>query len=98
MNNAVVVRYQMKADTAQENLRLVQQVYAELAETRPDGLRYATFLLDDGLTFIHIAITDQDENPLMKSAAFHEFQREFADRVAAPQVRSEATVAGSYGF
>lgn len=98
MSSAVVVRYEMKGDTAQENRRLIEQVFAELAESQPDGLRYASFLLADGVTFIHIAITDGESNPLMKSVAFKEFQREFGDRVSAPQVRSEATVVGSYRF
>jgi hypothetical protein len=98
MSNTMVIRYEMKADTAQENRRLIEQVYAELAETRPDGLRYTAFLLDDGVTFVHVVTTDDDENPLQKSPAFQEFQREFAQRVAAPPVASGATQVGSYRF
>jgi len=29
-------------------------VYDELHERNPDGLRYATFQLDDGVSFVHL--------------------------------------------
>lgn len=95
--SAVVVRYTPRADRADENQRLVEAVFAELAATEPDGLRYATFRLADG-TFVHIAEIEGDENPLAATAAFAEFQKEIADRCEPglgpdPQ---EATLVGSY--
>ena len=50
-----MVRYKLKPDRVDENERLVRAVYQELAERRPPGLRYATFKLEDGLSFVHIA-------------------------------------------
>jgi hypothetical protein len=55
-----VVRYRVKPDRAEENQALVEAVFAELAETRPDGLRYGTILLDDGVTFVHVAQIEGD--------------------------------------
>lgn len=72
----VVVKYQPKADMADENQALVEEVFAELAETDPGGLRYATYRLADG-TFVHIAdIADieGEENPLGANQAFARFQ------------------------
>ena len=51
----VIARYKVKPDRAEENLDLVRAVYEELERTKPAGLRYATFLLDDGVSFVHIA-------------------------------------------
>ena len=70
--STVVVRYRPAPDRADENQALVEAVFAELAETQPDGLRYATLRLDDG-TFVHIAEIEGDENPLATTAAFAEF-------------------------
>lgn len=96
--STVVVRYTPKPDRADENQKLVEAVFAELAETKPDGLRYVTFRLDDG-TFVHIAQTE-GENPLFGSEAFADFQAEIGDRCAEglgpnPQ---PAAVVGSYRF
>src|SRR5262249_60460640 len=76
----VIARYKVKPDRAEENLELVRAVYDELERTKPPGLRYATFLLDDGVSFVHVARADAEPNPLPQAAAFQEFQREIADR------------------
>jgi hypothetical protein len=96
MSRAVIVRYTTRPDAAEENQRLVQQVFAELAENGPDGLRYATFRLVDGVTFMHIAIHDGEADPLARTAAFAEFQREIADRCVQPPAPTGATLVGSY--
>ena len=98
MSEAVVVRYETRADAAMENQRLVEQVFLELNESAPGGLRYATFRLADGVTFIHVALVEGDDNPLSGSAAFTEFQRGVGGRTAGPVTRADATVVGSYRF
>jgi hypothetical protein len=96
----VVVRYKVKPERVQENERLVERVYAELAETAPEGLRYATFRLDDGVSFVHIASIDTPDgsNPLRSIQAFAEFGREIADRCDEPPVVQDSQLVGSYGF
>ncbi len=96
MSKTVIVRYTTRADAAEENQRLVEQVYAELAADDPGGLRYAAFRLADGVTFVHVASVEGDVNPLSKSSAFAEFQREIGDRVTDPPQATEATLVGSY--
>ena len=59
----VVVRYRVRPDRVEENERLVRAVYEELAAVQPEGLRYATVKLDDGVTFVHVAV-HETENPL----------------------------------
>jgi hypothetical protein len=98
--NPVVVRYRTTEEGAEHNQQLVEKVFQELAETRPDGLRYATFRLADGVSFVHVASveTADGSNPLSASAAFAEFQRELPDRCVEQPVPSAATLVGSYGF
>lgn len=94
----VVVRYQTKPDQADENARLVERVFEELNEHDPGDLRYATFRLADGVSFVHIASieTDDGSNPLFETSAFAEFQREIEDRCAEQPSSQPATVVGSY--
>jgi hypothetical protein len=98
--NPVVVRYRTTEEGAEHNQQLVEKVFQELAETRPDGLRYATFRLADGVSFVHVASveTADGSNPLSASAAFAEFQRELPDRCVEQPAPSAATLVGSYGF
>jgi hypothetical protein len=96
MSKTVVVRYLTRPEAADENQRLVENVFAELGRNDPGGLRYATFRLKDGVTFVHIAIVDGETNPLEHTAAFAEFQRGIADRCVDRPVASDATLVGSY--
>ena len=91
-----VITYKTKAESADENARLVAAVYAELAKEQPEGLKYATFRLDDGVSFVHVALLDGEVNPLSTSAAFAEFQADMATRLVDGPVPSDATVVGSY--
>ena len=97
--STVVIRYQPKLDQAEHNQKLVEAVFAELAEANPTGLRYATLRLADG-TFIHIADVDSEANPLHDNAAFAEFQKGVAERCEPGQTPNPqaATLVGSYGF
>ena len=95
-----MIRYKVKADRAEENSELVRAVYAELASVRPDGLRYATFKLDDGVSFVHIASieTADGRNPLADVAAFARFQEGIGERCAEAPVTVEIEEVGSYGM
>ncbi|WP_116049777.1 hypothetical protein [Amycolatopsis palatopharyngis] len=98
MSNTFVVRYEMRPETADENQRLVEQVFTELSDKQPEGLRYASFRLADGVTFVHIGISEEDAAPLGELGAFAEFQRQFGERAAGKPEASGATVIGSFGF
>jgi hypothetical protein len=93
-----VIRYKTRPESADENQRLVEDVYAELATRDPGGMRYATLRLADGVTFIHIFMTDSDDTPntMGDIAAFVEFQRELAQRCVEQPAAQAATVVGSY--
>ena len=96
MSRTSVIRYRTRPDAADENVRLVEAVYAALAEARPAGLEYATYRLDDGVSFVHIASLPDNENPLGALPAFAEFQREIVERCVEQPMPSGATLVGSY--
>jgi hypothetical protein len=92
-----VVRYRTSSpETADDNERLVRAVFAELTADNPDGLRYAAFRLDDGVSFLHVAVLDGDVNPLAGSAAFGAFQSGVADRCVEGPIQADARIIGSY--
>jgi hypothetical protein len=100
MTNVTIVRYRVKPGRAEENAELVRAVYAELAERQPPGFRYATFVLEDALTFVHLAITEGDHAaPLPQLAAFQRFVEDIGERCdEPPQTTRLATRIGAYGL
>ena len=94
-----VVRYTTKPEHTDENQRLVEAVFAELAVTQPEGLKYATFRLADG-SFVHVAEVAGDVNPLTSVAAFADFTSAVGSRCEPGQGPNPqpATVVGSYGL
>lgn len=97
MSKNVIVRYRTRPEAAEENARLVQDVFAALAEVGPDDFRYATYRLADGVTFVHVASLAGTENPLTTLPAFAEFQRDLAQRCVEQPAPADASVVGSYG-
>ena len=92
-----VVRYTVKAGTQDYNAELVGAVYRELAQLRPAGFSYATYRLDDGRTFVHIAEQEGDgASPLPGLAAFRAFQEGIPDRCEWGPVVAGAELVGRY--
>ena len=92
----VMVRYKVKPERVEENEALVRAVYEELHRTEPAGLRYATFRLDDGVTFVHVAATEDGDSPLAQLAAFGRFQESIAERCDEAPVVGEVQTVGSF--
>jgi hypothetical protein len=94
----VMVRYKVKPDRVAENEQLVRAVYDELHRTEPDGLRYATFRLADGVSFLHLSTTETEDgrNPLTEVEAFARFQEAIRERCDEPPVVTELHAIGSY--
>jgi hypothetical protein len=98
--NRVIVRYKVKPDQVARNEQLVRDVYEELRRDQPDGLRYATFKLEDGVSFVHIASneTEDGRSPLPSVAAFQRFQEGLRERCDEPPVALQADEIGSFRF
>ncbi len=98
--SVTIVRYKTKPDRADENQVLIEKVFGELGANRPSGLRYASFRLADGVSFVHVASVDTNDgtNPLTATPAFMEFLRDIKERCEEAPQASDATVVGSYRF
>jgi hypothetical protein len=95
-----LVRYTVKPECVAENERLAAAVYDALRAARPAGLRYATFRLDDGVSFVHLVSHEAGEagNALTSLPAFQAFAAGVKERCVEPPRRSELTEIGSYGW
>jgi hypothetical protein len=94
----VIVRYRVKPEQAERNAELVRAVYEELHRADPPAFRYATFRLEDGVSFVHIAESDEEANPLPELDAFVEFQRDIEARCDEQPVALQADEIGSFRF
>lgn len=96
----VMISYKVKPDQLERNAELLADVYAELAATRPDGLRYATFRLDDQGS--HIALVEFDGQPGSAAhhrlASFQRYRSTLDERCEQPPVVTMLHEVGSYGF
>ena len=91
----VMVRYRVKPERVAENEALVRAVYMELEQARPEGLRYATYKLEDGVTFVHVAAAE-GEMPLTRLAAFRRFVDGVAERCDEPPVTTALEQIGAF--
>ena len=96
-SHATVVRYTTHAGSADENEKLIKAVFAQLAEQLPKGVRYLAIRLDDGVSFIHVAVHEDDHNPLTELPAFGEFASAIKERCTDGPAPVNGTVVGSYG-
>lgn len=96
----VMVRYRVKPERAAENERLVRAVYEELHITRPEGMRYATFRLNDGVSFVHVHSNESTDgaNALTELPAFREFQQGIEERCEEAPLVTEIHEIGSFRF
>jgi hypothetical protein len=93
----ILVRYKTSEAQSGANEALVRAVFDELRGRAPEGLRYASYKLEDGVTFVHIATLETpDDNPLTALPSFKAFQRQIKDRCVEPPVVTEVSVVGSY--
>ncbi len=93
-----IVRYKVQGGRGEENQAFIKDVFKELDDNKPDGLRYVSFCLDDGVSFVHIAVveTEDGSNPLPQTASFKKFVADLKERCDEPPVATEADIVGSY--
>jgi hypothetical protein len=95
----IMVRYKTSDIHADANAALIRAVFEELGSKNPPGLRYASYRLPDGVTFVHIATVETPgENPLPLLPSFKNFQAGIKDRCIEQPVVTELSAVGSYGF
>jgi hypothetical protein len=95
-----MVSYTLKPDRVAENERYVTAVFEALRKARPSALRYATFRLGDGVSFVHLVSHEEADgsNALTALPEFKAFTAGVKDRCVSAPVRVELAEIGSYGF
>jgi hypothetical protein len=93
-----MVRYTVRPDQAAANVQAIESVFAELWEQGPPGVRYATFTLDDGVSFVHIfsGDTEHDRGTLRELPAFKAFSSAIRERCEEQPVVTPLNEVGSY--
>ncbi|WP_221096245.1 hypothetical protein [Rhizobium bangladeshense] len=49
----IAIRYRTRPESADENQRLIEEVFRELTEKAPSGVKYAALRLDESV-FLHL--------------------------------------------
>ena len=91
-----MVTYTVKPGREEENAALVRAVFEELAETRPDGLRYAVFYLPDSRQFIHLYTDEGSTSGVQEMASFQAFVAGAEDRHEQPATFTQPELIGDY--
>lgn len=96
----VMVRYKVKPGQVEKNEQLVRAVYEELHSIQPTNMRYATFQLEDGVSFIHLHSNESNDgsNALTELPAFKQFQQGIPDRCESGPVVTKLREIGSFRF
>jgi hypothetical protein len=96
MRRAALVRYHTRADSAEHNRNLVEDLLIELGVRDPGGMDYQVFQFEDGVGFLHVVVFDGTSDPFADCGAYREFHRDLQQRLAAPPIISRAMLIGSY--
>jgi hypothetical protein len=96
----MMVRYKVKPERASENEGYIARVFEQLEREKPAGVRYASFKLEDGVSFVHIVSNEavDGRNPLSELSAFKTFAAGVKERCEEPPIVAELSEIGSYGF
>ena len=100
MASTVVVQYRCSStEAADENQRLVEDVFRELDALGDTGFAYTSLRLDDGVSFVHVVIEQGDGGvDLSTVPAFQRFTGTIGERTDGPPVARGATVVGAHGL
>jgi hypothetical protein len=75
----------------------LEKVFRELEEAQPAGIRYASSMLGDGVTFVaFLELENAEDNPLSALPAYAEILENLKQWRAEPPAVEQLTVIGSY--
>ncbi|WP_201363508.1 hypothetical protein [Dictyobacter formicarum] len=95
----LMIRSKVKAEHVTEVEAAARRVFAALQQAQPDGIRYSSCRLSDGVTYMALLELDEGvENPLPSLPEFREFQENLKNWMAEPPIPEQLTVVGSYRF
>ena len=95
---AVKVEYTVKPDFVEQNKKNIRRVMDAIRKNPVEGMQYASFILDDGQTFVHINMARDDETmgKLSSLEEFSEFRKALkASDPVSPPTPSKLNLVGS---
>ncbi len=95
---AVKVQYTVKESYVETNKQNIQAVMAELKRINNPGIKYSSFLLDDGKTFVHFGMYADEEAMSVTSNldVFQKFRQELKEsQPESPPHAEDLTLVGS---
>ena len=95
----IVVQYRCRSiEAADENQRLVEDVFRELDALGDTGFAYSSFRLDDAVSFLHVVVEHgEDGTDLSSVPAFQRFTERIEDRIDGPALARRAQIVGMHG-
>jgi hypothetical protein len=95
--NVMMLRAKVRAESVAEVEAAATSMFAAIDAAQPQGVRYASCRLPDGVTFVVLlALEDGTDNPLAAVPAFTEFQANLKQWIAEPPIPEQLHVVGSY--
>lgn len=92
----MLITYTVRREELREHLELVKAVYADIERLAPDGLGYATYQLEDGVSFMELLTGEAGPGPLAASTAFARFRSSLDARCERPPVLTQLRQVGAY--
>ncbi len=95
--SVTMVRQRVRADALDQAQAAARELFAVLAQVRPDGIRYASTQVAGTDTFvILLELTDGLADPRQEIPEFGRFLQKLQDFVDGPPVIEQLDVVGSY--
>jgi hypothetical protein len=93
----LMVRATVKPECVDALEAALGKMFAAIEAARPEGVRYASYRLPDGVTYLaELELADGIENPLTAIQEFREFQAGLEGWLAAPPSAERFEVRGAY--
>lgn len=92
-------RTKVKVDQIEAIKAAGKRVIEALEREQPQGIRYATFQLPDGVNFVTLVVTDDGiDNPMLALPEYQAFAENFKTWIAEPPISEQLTPGVSYRF
>ena len=92
----VLIRYRVRPEAVERHLELLAAVFDELAVRRPAEVRWTSFRLDDGRSFVDLVATDAPGR-FSRLESWAAYRGTLDERCDEPPVVTELHEVGRYG-
>jgi hypothetical protein len=97
--SVMMIRAKVKSENVNDVERAAKTMFAAPDKAQPQGVKYASSKLADGVTFVIVlALESPKDNPLPAIPEFRVFQEGLKGWLAEPPASEQLTVVGSYNL